>query len=68
MKVYLTSTPEFSLEVLNEVALILGQTQGELEFISGNPLTVPQFNLANPKLNAIDTIESLSFDEFLGGI
>ena len=66
MDVYLTSTPEFSSEVFNEVALILGQTQGELEFISGNPMTVAQFNLANPKLNAIATIKSLKFDEFFG--
>lgn len=64
MNVYLTSTPEFSLEVLNEVALILGQTQGELEFISGNPMTVQQFNLSIGELNPIDIIESLSFDEF----
>lgn len=66
MNVYLTSTPEFSPDVLNEVALILGQTQGELEFISGNPMTVQQFNLSIGELNPIDTIESLSFDEFFG--
>lgn len=64
MKVYLTSTPEFSLEVLTEVALILGRTPGELEFILGKPLTVAQYGLANPKMNSIETIENLSFDEF----
>jgi len=66
MNVYLTSTPEFSPDVLNEVALILGQTQGELEFISSNPMTVQQFNLSIGELNPIDAIESLSFDEFFG--
>lgn len=66
MKVYLTSTPEFSLEVLTEVALILGRTPGELEFILGEPGTVDQYSLKHPNMNSIETIESLSFDEFFG--
>ena len=66
MKVYITSTPEFSSELLNEVALILNQEPGELEFISCKPLTVAQYSLANSKLKSIDTIESLSFDDFFG--
>jgi len=66
MNVYITSTPEFSSDVLNEVALILNQTPGELEFISSKPLTVKQYSLAYPKMNSIETIESLTFDEFFG--
>jgi hypothetical protein len=64
MKVYLTSTPEFSSEVLTEVALILGRTPGELEFILGETLTAPEYGLKNTKMNSIEPIESLSFDEF----
>jgi hypothetical protein len=66
MNVYITSTPEFSTEVLTEVALILGRTPGELEFILGEPGTVDQYSLSNPKMNSIETIESLRFDEFFG--
>jgi hypothetical protein len=66
MKVYLTSTPEFSLDVLNEVALILNQTPGELEFISSKPLTARQYGLTYPKMNSIESIKCLTFDEFFG--
>jgi hypothetical protein len=64
MKVYITATPEFSSEILNEVALILNETPGELEFISEKLLTTPQCSLVNPKMNSIETIKNLSFDEF----
>jgi hypothetical protein len=63
MKVYLTSTPEFSKEVLTEVVLILNQTPGELEFILGSPLTVTQFGLVHTKMNTIEKIDFLTFDE-----
>jgi|ERR1035437_687827 hypothetical protein len=63
MKVYITSTPEFSTDLVKEVALILNQTPGELEFIFGEPLTIPEYGLKNPKMNSFETIESLSFDE-----
>lgn len=66
MKVYLTSTPEFSTDVLNEVALILGKIPGELEFILGKPLTDQQVRLSNPDLTDIELIDSLSFDELFG--
>lgn len=64
MKVYLTSTPEFSSEVLTEVALILGRTPGELEFILGKSGTIEQYGLKHSKMSSIETIESLSFEEF----
>ena len=64
MKVYLTSTPEFSLELLTEVALILGRTPGELEFIAEKPLTTAQCSLVNPKMRSVELIKSLSFEEF----
>ena len=63
MKVYLTSTPEFSSEVLTEVELILGQTQGVIEFILGNPLTEQQVTLVNPRMNDIGSDDSISFEE-----
>jgi hypothetical protein len=64
MKVYITSTPEFSNELVKEVVLLLNQTPGELEFISIKPLTVTQYSLTYPKMNSIETIENLTFDEF----
>lgn len=64
MKVHITSTPEFSTEVLNEVALILNQTPGELEFILGKPATANQYSLAHSKFKTIEDIELLDFDEF----
>lgn len=64
MKVYVTSTPEFSFELMKEVVLLLNQTPGELEFILEDSGTIDQYSLSNPKMNSIETIESLSFDEF----
>lgn len=64
MNVYITSTPEYPSEVVKEVALILNQTPGELEFISGDPLTVSQYSLAHPKMRDIKRIKKLSFKEF----
>ena len=61
MKVNLTSTPEFSLNVLKEVVLILTQTPGEMEFILGKPLTLNQYSLVLPKLKTIDNDRNLSF-------
>jgi len=66
MKVYITSTPEFSFEIVKEVILILNQTPGELEFILGKPLTVNQYSLAHPKMKTIDKIKYLYFDELFG--
>lgn len=66
MKVYLTSTPEFPNDVLNEVALILGKTPGELEFVLENPMTEQQVLLANPDLNELEAIDSLSFENLFG--
>ena len=64
MNVYITSTPEYPSEVAKEVALILNQTPGELEFISGDPLTVSQYSLAQPIMRDIKGIKKLSFNEF----
>jgi hypothetical protein len=66
MKVYLTSTPEFSTDVLNEVALILGKIPGELEFILGNTMTEQQIQLFNSNLSEIESIDCLSFEDFFG--
>ena len=56
MKVYITSTPEFSNELVKEVVLLLNQTPGELEFILEEPGTIDQYSLSNPKMNSIETI------------
>jgi hypothetical protein len=64
MKVNLTSTPEFSFDVLKEVVLILNQTPGELEFILGKPATANQYSLAHPKFKTIGNVEIIDFDEF----
>lgn len=64
MIVHITSTPEFSTEVLTEVVSILNQVPGELEFILDKPLTTNQCSLINPRLKEIEKVESLSFDDF----
>ena len=66
MNVYLTSTPEFPTDTLNEVALILGKITGELEFILENPMTEQQVQLFNPNLAEIELIEGISFNELFG--
>ncbi len=66
MKVYVTSTPEFSGDLVKKVVDILNQTPGEMEFMLGKPLTGNQFSLTNPKMKNIDQIKSLTFDELFG--
>jgi hypothetical protein len=63
MKVYITSTPEFSSELVKKVVEILNKTPGELEFISDRSLTINQYSLAHPPMRTIDKIKFLSFDE-----
>lgn len=63
MKVHLTSTPEFSFDVLKEVESILTQIPGKLDFILEKPLTSIQYSLVHPKFNAINEIEDLEFEE-----
>jgi hypothetical protein len=66
MNVHLTGTPEFPISILNEVGLLLNQTPGELDFITGKPLPLLQCSLKNPRFQNPETIESLNFDELFG--
>jgi hypothetical protein len=63
MKVHLTSTPGFSKENIDQVTSLLNQAKGELQFISGKPLTVDQMSLNNVRLRNIGSMGLLSFDE-----
>ncbi len=64
MKVYIIATPEFSKEKLDEIVALLQSVPGEINFKKGEPLTQPQFNLINPKLDNISQLASLTFAEF----
>ncbi len=66
MKVFVTSTPEFSGDLVKKVVDILNQPPGELEFMLGKSLTGNQFSLTNPKMKNTDQIKSLTFDELFG--
>lgn len=63
MKVYITSTPEFSKENINSVVEILKQVPGELEFTGGEPLRIDDIIQINQKFENPDRIGSLTFDE-----
>jgi len=63
MKVHIASTPQYSLDELNEITSLLKQIPGELEFILSGSLTSKQLALKNPIWKDIDEIVSLSFDE-----
>lgn len=64
MKVHITSTPEFSSEIVKEVVSLLNKTKGILEFSFDEPFTNEEIRLVNPKFKKLETIESLTFDEF----
>ena len=66
MKVHITSTPEFSSEIVKEVVSILNKTKGYLEFFFAEPLTYEEISLVNPKFKTPQSIASLTFDEFFG--
>lgn len=64
MKVYLTSTPEFSHEKLEEVVNLLLSIPGELKFIKCDPLTEAQFNRLCNRREDLSQIRSLNFEEY----
>jgi hypothetical protein len=64
MKVYLTSTPEFSSEKLDEVIALLQGIPGELEFDKKDSFTQVQYKRLNPRFKDIEGIDSLTFDEY----
>lgn len=63
MNIYITSTPEFSTDKLQEVVDLLSGIAGEMKFIHSKPLTINQAKRLNPKFENINCIDSLSFDE-----
>jgi hypothetical protein len=64
MNVYLTSTPEFSNEKIEDVAKLVLEIPGELKFIKCDPLTEAQFNRLCNRPEDVTQISSLSFEEY----
>jgi hypothetical protein len=64
MNVYITCTPEFSFEKLEETVSLLASIPGELKFIKGKPLTQGLYRRLNKKFEDVNQISSLSFEEF----
>lgn len=64
MKVYITSTPEFSKTVLESVVDVLNSTPGSLDFLLSEPLNKKQYSLVNKNLMGLTPVDSLTFDEF----
>lgn len=64
MNVYLTNTPEFSANKLDEIIALLQSVRGTLEFIKGKPMTQVQYKRLNPRFEDITRIKSLNFDEY----
>lgn len=63
MKVQITATPEFPIDIVKEVALILNETSGIMEFMIPEPLEVQQFSSMHKQMADIGAIENLSFQE-----
>ena len=63
MRVHITATPEFPIDTVKEVALILNETSGILEFMISEPLEVRQFSAIHKEMSDIAAIDSLSFEE-----
>ncbi len=64
MNVHITSTPEFDFDRVKEVALILNETSGILEFIVEQPFNVRQFGALHKKMSNIAAIDFMTFEEF----
>lgn len=64
MKVYITCTPEFSVDKLNEIVSLLKSIPGELDFKTAEPLTQSQYKRINRKFENISQISNLTFEEF----
>lgn len=63
MNVFITCTPEFSYDKLDEIVTLLSSIPGELKFIKGKPLNYTQFRRLNPKFEDVSQIMSLTFEE-----
>ena len=64
MKVYITNTPEFSSDKVDEVVALLKRIPGELEFEKGKFLTQAKYKRINKIFEDFNGIERFSFDEY----
>jgi len=64
MKVYLTNTPEFSSDKVDEVIAILQEIPGELKFERGKPLSQAQYKRIDKRFEDSSEIKSLKFKEY----
>lgn len=64
MRVHITATPEFPIDTVKEVVLILNETSGILEFMISEPLEVRQFSAMHKQMADIAAIDKLTFEEF----
>jgi hypothetical protein len=64
MNIYLSCTPEFSNEKLEEVVSLLENISGELKFIKCDPFTPAQFRRLCTQKEDVNQIQSFSFEEY----
>jgi hypothetical protein len=64
MNIYITCSPEYSEDKLDEIVALLSSIHGELKFSKGKLLTQNQYKRLNTKLEDINSISGLSFDEY----
>ncbi len=66
MKIYITSTPEFSSSILESVVDLLNSTPGVLDFVLSPPLNQKQYSLVNNKVINLEPGDKLTFNDFFG--
>jgi len=64
MKIHISCTPEFSKDKLHDVVSLLKSIPGEFQFIEDKPLSVNLLRILDKRYENIDSIPSLSFDDF----
>ncbi len=64
MKVHITSIPGYSKENIEQVAALLSEVKGEISYSSSDPITLEQMILIDEKFESIESIKSLSFQDF----
>ena len=64
MNVHITCTLEFSERKLDEIVTLLSSIPGEIKFSKGKRLTPSQFKRINAKLEDINSISGLTFEEY----
>ena len=64
MNVHITCTLEYSERKLDEIVTLLSSIPGAIKFSKGKLLTPSQFKRINAKLEDINSISGLTFDEY----